>query len=151
VVVTQERPVLLLRRGRDAWIVSARGRVLRTVTRPRLSSLPRTWVPRSTRVDVGATLPAAAGGLAAAALAPLAGARFPGGVHVVRTRPGDLTLVLRTGVEIRLGDPGDLRLKYAIARRILTTLDSAATPTYLDVSVPERPVSSPNSQVVSGG
>jgi hypothetical protein len=48
--------------------------------------------------------------------------------------------VLRSGLEVRLGDTRDLRLKLTIARRILAGLGSTATGGYLDVSVPERPV-----------
>jgi hypothetical protein len=58
----------------------------------------------------------------------------------VRATPTELTLVLRSGLEVRLGDSGDLRLKLAIARRILRALGTDATTGYLDVSVPERPV-----------
>ena len=51
VAVAPERPVAVLRRGRDAWLVSARGRVLRAARRrasyPRL---PRIWLARA--VDV---------------------------------------------------------------------------------------------------
>jgi hypothetical protein len=60
----------------------------------------------------------------------------------------ELTLVLGSGLEVRLGDHGDLQLKLAIARRILhatTTVVSAGD--YLDVSVPERPVLYLKSQV----
>ena len=50
--------------------------------------------------------------------------------------PDELTLVLRSGLEVRLGDRRDLRLKLAVARR-----DPPAAPgrrrAYLDVSVPE--------------
>jgi hypothetical protein len=60
-----------------------------------------------------------------------------------------LTLKLAGGFEIRLGDPGDLRLKLAIARRILRATGAATSgATYLDVSVPERPVVFDKSQVV---
>ena len=60
----------------------------------------------------------------------------------------ELTLVLGGGLELRLGDTGDLRLKLAIARRILRATGAAAGGGgYLDVSVPERPVLSANSQV----
>ena len=49
--------------------------------------------------------------------------------------------MLRSGLEVRLGDVDDLRLKLAIARRILAMLGPTATTAgYLDVSVPERPV-----------
>ena len=47
---------------------------------------------------------------------------------------GELTLVLRSGTEIRLGDPGDLRLKLAIAGRILRLAKARqAAFSYLDV------------------
>src|SRR5579884_381802 len=51
--IRAERPVLLLRRGAEGWVVSARGRVLSRVRNTRLSSLPRAWVPASTEVGVG--------------------------------------------------------------------------------------------------
>ena len=48
--------------------------------------------------------------------------------------------MLGGGLELRLGDGGDLRLKLAIARRILRRTGAAsAGGGYLDVSVPERP------------
>jgi hypothetical protein len=70
----------------------------------------------------------------------------------VRERGSELTFVLRSGLEVRLGDLGDLRLKLAIARRILQAVGADATTTgYLDVSVPERPViAGPNAQVSTG-
>ena len=51
---------------------------------------------------------------------------------------GDLSLVLGTGTEIRLGDADDLALQLAVAERVL----EAAGPgmQYVDVSVPERAV-----------
>ena len=59
------------------------------------------------------------GGTAAAALAPLAGIAFPAHVRAVRATETELTLVLRSGLELRLGDAGDLRLKLAVARQLL--------------------------------
>jgi cell division protein FtsQ len=140
VAVTPERPVLLLRRGRDGWVVSARGRVLYRVANTRLSLLPRVWIRPDTQVVVGAFLARDAGAAAAAALAPPAAREFPGGVEFVRVGPRELTFVLHSRWEVRLGDAGDVRLKLAIARRILPRLDPTAGPTYVDVSVPERPV-----------
>jgi hypothetical protein len=73
---------------------------------------------------------------------------LPGAVKLVRGGAKELTLVLGGGLEVRLGDAGDLRLKLAIARRILRTTGAAAAGQgYLDVSVPERPVLFSNSQV----
>jgi cell division protein FtsQ len=152
--VEAERPVLLLRRGKaDTWLVSARGRVMRQLRTAKLSSLPRVWVPTTTSVTVGETLAPRSGGLAAAALAPLAPGTFPTPVRFVRETGAELTLVLRSGLEIRLGGLGDLRLKLAIARRILRAVEADGSSTgYLDVSVPERPViAGSNAQVSTVG
>ena len=151
--VSAERAVLLLRSVRQSWVISARGRVMRRIPDPRHSSLPRLWVPKGTPVAVGDTLGRYGGALAAAAVAPIASGVFPGGVQTVISTPTELTLVLRSGPQIRLGDIGDLHLKLAIAHRIIRMSGSAATTAdYIDVSVPERPVLGPlNSQVTTTG
>ena len=137
--VHPERPVLLLRRGNEGWVVSARGRVLSKVRNTRLSSLPRTWVPLTTPISVGELLGPWQGGRAAAALASV---RPPisGRVRFVQVGKAELTLVLRTGLELRLGGIDDVRLKLAIARRILAVIGPTTGGGYVDVSVPERPV-----------
>jgi hypothetical protein len=56
----------------------------------------------------------------------------------VRTEEAGLILVLPDGVELRFGEPTDLRLKLAVARRALPFVGPGS---YLDVSVPQRPVS----------
>lgn len=142
VTVKPERAVLLVRRGKDAWVVSARGRVMRKVADPKRSKLPRLWLAKSVRVSVGETLSGANGKLAAAAVAPVSGATFAGGVRTVDSGPQALTLVLRSGPQVRLGSIGNLRLKLTIARRILHIAagESTTTPAYVDVSVPARPV-----------
>jgi hypothetical protein len=68
-------------------------------------------------------------------------------VRLVSAGTGGLQLVLGSGFSVRLGDTGDLRLKLAIARRILSTTGAASGSGYLDVSVPERPVLNQNPQV----
>jgi cell division protein FtsQ len=154
VTVRPEHAVLLLRQNRQSWVVSARGRVMGAVQHPRLSSLPRLWLPTTVPVSVGERLPLYDGTLAAAAVAPIAAGAFAGGVRTVVASKKALTLVLGSGAQIRLGDLGDLQLKLAIARRILrigAAEGLAARSSYVDVSVPERPVlGSPNSQVSSG-
>ncbi|MGH3003547.1 MAG: cell division protein FtsQ/DivIB [Gaiellaceae bacterium] len=150
VVIRPERAVLVLRQGNRAYLVAATGRVLRALPRPRLSSLPRLWVTKGVHVEVGSRLPEAQAA-AATALAPLREAPLPGGVASVETGPHTLTLILGGGLELRLGDTGDLRLKLAIARRILRLTGAAADGAgYVDVSVPERPVVFSNSQVAGG-
>jgi cell division protein FtsQ len=146
VVIVPERPVLVLRRGADAFLVSASGRVIASMPHPRLSRLPRLWATRQVDVGVGRTLPASLLP-AAVALAPLRGAALPTGVRTVRAGK-ELTLTLGNGLEVRLGDATDIRLKLAIARRILRQTGAVqAGGGYLDVSVPERPVLSLKSQV----
>ncbi|HZO97333.1 MAG TPA: FtsQ-type POTRA domain-containing protein [Gaiellaceae bacterium] len=151
VEVSAERPVLLLRRGADTWVVSARGRVVRELRSPRRSRLPRVWLGKGAEVAVGEILPRTQGGAAAAALAPLDPRALPSPVRTVRATGSELTLVLRSGLELRLGDLGDLRLKLAIARRILRALHAdSSTAGYLDVSVPERPVFKPDNPQLYG-
>jgi cell division protein FtsQ len=149
VTVRREIPVLVVRRvpGREAFLVGASGRVIRTLPHSRLSHLPRLWVTKAVDVQVGASLPPGPAE-AATAVAPLRGAALPRGVTTVRLGKDELTLMLGGGLEVRLGDTGDLRLKLAVARRILTQTGAAASGTgYLDVSVPLRPVLSTESQV----
>jgi hypothetical protein len=147
VVIRRERPALVVWRSGHAFLVAASGRVLRPLAHPRLSSLPRIWITKDASVRTGERLPGSAA-VAAIALAPLQGAPLPGGVRFVRVGTGELTFVLGGGLQVRLGDAGDLRLKLAIARRILRSTGAAiAGAGYLDVSVPERPVLSLNSQV----
>src|SRR5262249_49254551 len=121
IVVTAhaERAVLLARQGASSWVVSARGRVMRKVRDPHRSRLPRLWLPKTVTLEAGETLPLDEGRMAAAAVAPIARRVYPGGVRTVVTAKDALTLVLGEGTQVRLGDLGDLRLKLAIARRIL--------------------------------
>lgn len=149
VVIARELPVLVVRRvpGKDAYLVAASGKVIRALAHPRLTHLPRLWVKDIVDIRAGDVLPPALAG-AATALAAVRGASLPGGVSTVLAGRDELTLVLSGGLQVRLGDPGDVRLKLAIARRIIAATGAAATGSgYLDVSLPERPVLSSNSQV----
>lgn len=140
--VRLERPVAVLRQGSDAWLVSASARVLRKLERP-FPRLPRIWVQRSVDIAVNATL-GGPGARGVAAVAPLRPLQVGADVRQVLTADGELTLVLASGTELRLGNSGDLRLKLAIARQLIPLTNGA---TYVDVSVPERPVAGYNSQV----
>jgi hypothetical protein len=95
---------------------------------------------------VGERLPVAPA-RAAAAAAPLRTAGLPLHVRLVESGPDALTLRAGNGFEVRLGDAGDIRLKLAIASRILRLTGAAAGTGYLDVSVPERPVLATNPRV----
>ncbi|HEY7602738.1 MAG TPA: FtsQ-type POTRA domain-containing protein [Gaiellaceae bacterium] len=138
-----ERAVALLRRGPDAWVVSSSARVLEQLRRRPYPRLPRIWLPATADVTVNSTL-SGVGARGVAAVAPLGALHLTRSVRQVLVGDGQLTLVLAAGTELRLGDSGDLRLKLAIARRILPLAAGAA---YVDISVPERPVAGYNSQV----
>lgn len=148
VVVRREHSALVVRQvpGKTAFLVAASGRVLRLLPHAQLSPLPRLWVRNDVQLTVGARLPEQLRD-AASAVAAARTARLPGGVAVVRETAAELTLGLRSGLEVRLGDGGDLRLKLAIARRVLAALGPGITTGYVDVSVPERPVANLNPQV----
>jgi cell division protein FtsQ len=148
IVVVPERPVAVLHRGKETWLVSARGRVIQRIPNGTEPALARIWVPRKADVAAGAFLAPEGGGTAARTLA--SAVRFPARIATVSTAHGELVFRLRSGVELRLGDPTDVRLKLAIARRALAHLPPGAT--YLDVSVPGRPVAgADNPQLSSTG
>jgi hypothetical protein len=141
--VVPEVPVAVLRRGKETWLVSGRGRAIREIKTGTRLGLPRIWVPTATQVTPGGFLPPDEGGTAAHVLALAAG--FPARFTTVSLTHGELTMQLRLGVELRLGDPVDVRLKLAIARRALRVIPPGST--YLDVAVPQRPVAGSNPQV----
>lgn len=145
VTVVPERPVALVRRGADGWVVSAGGRVLERVARPRRSALPRIWVPGSTSLRLGELAATDGVGRAVQALRATRPDTLPVRIRTVTAEPGALTFVLRSGLELRLGDASALRLKLAVARELLPRLPSPANggPRYLDLLVPSRPVAGP--------
>ena len=141
--IEPERPVAVLRRGADSWVVSAGGRVLEETERAAWRRLPRVWLPASASPRVGAPAPSVASP-AVTALAPAAGLAFLARVRSVKLGEHTVTLVLRSGVEVRLGEAVDVPLKLEVARRLLADV---AAPGYVDLSVPERPVVGGNPQV----
>lgn len=143
VFVQPERPVGVLRRGPDAWLVSARARVIRKLSPHGLPALARVWLPAGTQVEVGQTLVGTPTVRAVEAVATLraAGSRLT--IRNVRSTDRELTLLLGSGLEVRLGNGRALALKLAIARRIAAQLSGSG---YLDVSVPERPVANTKPQ-----
>ena len=136
--VRPEQPLAILRQRADGWVVSTTGRVLTAAPARSHSALPRLWAPPDVDVRVGGRVGGELlGGVRA--LAPLARTRLLHQIATVRNGQGELTLVLRSGGELRLGTPDALRVKLAVARRILPGLDMRP-PLYLDVSLPRWPV-----------
>jgi cell division septal protein FtsQ len=140
--VRLERPLAVLRRGLESWLVSDRARVLRPLARGARPELARIWAAQSMQVERGGYVDEAAVERSLVALRTLRSERLPVAVRTVRAGSGELTLLLASGVELRLGDESDLRLKLAVAARILMTLTPRwqGGPAYLDVSVVDRPV-----------
>ncbi len=147
VAVVPERIAAMLRRGKESWLVSARGRVVGRAERRAESALPRIWVPTRTEFAAGEILPDADGGAAARALARAD--RFPAAIRSASFAHDVLVFRLRSGLELRLGAPTDVRLKLAVARRALSMLPAGTA--YLDVAAPGRPVAGDNPQVSGGG
>jgi cell division protein FtsQ len=134
--VQVEPPVAVLREGTDGWLVSASGRVLAGLGRGSYPPLPRIWLAAGTDVAVGAPIAGVDARLEVASLLRIE--HLPGRVLAVQGGgPGRLALGLSRGQQIRLGDTSNLRVKLAIAAAILPRASGAS---YVDVSVPTRPV-----------
>lgn len=134
--VVPETPVAVLHRGVETWLVSGRGRVVTRIPPRTYPALPRIWVPHATQVAAGEFVQPDGAGSVARVLA--VADRFPAHIATASMTHQELVLRLRSGLELRLGEPSDVRLKLAVARRALQALPAGAT--YLDVSVPGRPV-----------
>jgi len=143
--VVPERPAAVLRRGPDNWLVSTRGRVMERLASSAVPRLPRIWISTKTHVRTGGQV-AGAGAATVARAAGFAGAFAPRIVSASYT-DGTLVFHLRSGVELLLGDASDVKLKLAVAERVLTMLPAGST--FLDVSIPGRPVSGIGSASIS--
>jgi cell division protein FtsQ len=143
--VTPVHSIAVLRRGPSAWILSSDGSVVRAAGLYAAPKLPRVWVPRATDVGVGNVLGDTNALRAVRALAAARSGGLSVRVSTVRSTDEELTFVLPSGLEIRLGDAADVRLKSAVAARIVALIGSSGR--YIDVSVPERPIAEVNSKV----
>ncbi|MGZ4335411.1 MAG: cell division protein FtsQ/DivIB [Gaiellaceae bacterium] len=137
ITVVPEQPAAVLRSGPDSWLVSTRGRVIERLPSQGLPKEPRVWVSTRTPVRIGDELTAA--GAATAAHAVGLSGRFAARVASTSYADGTLVFRLRSGLEVVLGDAGDIKLKVAVAARLLAKLPTGST--FLDVSIPGRPVS----------
>lgn len=144
VTVVPERPAAVLRSGPSSWLVSDRGRVIERLPSSSVPMLPRIWISTRTPVRLGAQL-TGAGTATAARAAGLAGG-FGSRVASASYSSGALVFHLRSGLELLLGEAGDIKLKVAVAERAIAMLPPGST--YLDVSIPGRPVSGTGSPVV---
>jgi cell division septal protein FtsQ len=143
--VVPERPAAVLRRGAEAWLLSTRARAMSQVALHSRVRLPRVWAPKTIDVETGEIVADLDVRSAVVALPSSRADALPVRIRTARSRDGELAFVLVNGLELRLGGPADVPLKLASAREILPKLAApvGGGPTYLDVSVPERPVAGP--------
>ena len=137
--IVPEHPVAVLRDGPGAWVVSARGRVMRPIASDSSRTLPRIWVAAKT-VRVGGVLAPRLGGTLTRVLT--AAGAFGSKVLVASLVNGQLIFHLRSGLALVLGSPGDIALKLAVAAKVLHQLPSGTRS--VDVSVPSQVVTSIN-------
>ena len=145
VFVTAAQPVAVVRQGAKAWVVASDGRIVRQVGPLAAPRLPRIWVPSAAFVSAGSPLvdPAAASALRAVVAARAAG--FTARIALVRSSADrELSAVLASGLELRLGSASDLPLKFAVARQIVPLAGAVG---YVDLSVPERPIAGGKAKV----
>jgi cell division septal protein FtsQ len=144
VEVSVEAPVAVLRRADENWLVSDEGRVLRKLEGSLRRPLPVVWIPRSVDPEIGALVRGgdAARGVEAIATMHAEAPTFSRRVWYVTSTESGLTMVLHNRLEVRLGPATDVAVKVEVARRVLAALEASdISAAYLDVSVPERPVS----------
>jgi cell division septal protein FtsQ len=153
-VVVPEQPVAVVNQASNLWIVSVHGRVIGPTSAAEAPELPRVhYQPEAPLVagqlvaDVGTKTI-----LAALAETPK---RMPLPIHSAGLDDGELTLVLAgeggTRPLLLLGPPVDAGTKLRVAALVLRKLDYVERDalTYLDVTLPDRPVASTN-PIVSG-
>lgn len=140
IAVVPERPVAVVRRRGEAWLVSERSRIIGRVGPGARKDLPRIR-PASRDLRAGNFLANERARLAAAAAARLPDG-FPERVRTIRAGNDGLTLMLATETEVLVGDARALPLKLTVAARVLHSLAEGERRAlaYLDVTVPERPV-----------
>jgi cell division protein FtsQ len=140
VTVRAEHPVAIARRGVHAWLVASSTRAIAEVPLHTRPGLPRIWLAHSRDPEVGQPVTDRFALRAVRALALARTSRFHLRIRMVRVQQRDLTFLLASGVQLRLGELQAVRLKLAVAERILPGLLAQGRFTYLDVGVPERPV-----------
>lgn len=148
VAVVPEEPLALVWDGRETWVVSRRGRVIRPVESGSRQLLPRIWSTSATTLAPGEQVADPKALVAQAALAAVP-ADFPVRIKAARAGEGGLTFVLGSESELRLGTSDDLDAKLAAAAAVLSTMSRSERLelAYLDVSLAQRPVGLDKSQV----
>ena len=150
IFVQPERPLAVVHLGNDRWVISERGRIIRSAPPGSAVGLAHFRLPGRPAVQPGSFLsdPRCAIVLDALALVPKG---FPARVYVARLEGGSLTFLLRAPwgrPELRLGSPVDIAPKLAAAALVFQSLsaDERGSIGYVDASLPERVVVGTNPQ-----
>jgi hypothetical protein len=151
IFVQPELPLAVLRLGTDRWLVSGRGRVIRSYVADPAERYPAFRLAERPNVVPGAFVTDGEAMIILGALASVP-KRFPARIDKVSFEDGRLTMDLAApwgSPRLRLGEPVDLRVKLAVAALLIRSLgaDYSGQVVYLDVSIPERSVVGTNSQV----
>lgn len=139
----RELHVAVLRSGNRAWLVAASDKVVREIPLGRAFGLPRVWQPQSLAVTVGEPIADLELHKAIDVLARLRRMRGEIVVTNVITDDDTLTLVASSRIQLRFGDASRAALKLAVVEKTLPLVEAPHSGfiSYLDVSLPERPVS----------
>jgi cell division protein FtsQ len=143
VSVVMERAVAFVRAGDARYVISADGRVLRSVTRAP-ARLPRIVLPTGAVVVTGHTVSSTSMQAALSVLDGVPG-RFERGIGArlkgVVSTPGGVVAVFGHGLQVQLGSPGGLPLKLRIAAKVLSQMGASIrrSVAYVNVSAPARP------------
>ena len=151
IFVRPELPLAVLRLGTDRWVLSERGRVIRSYVADPAERYPAFRLPARPNVRPGSfvTDTEATAVLGALASVPK---HFPARIDKINVDDGRLTMDLKApwgSPRLQLGEAVDLRVKLAVAALLIRSLaaDYRGLVTYVDVSVPERSVVGTNPQV----
>jgi cell division protein FtsQ len=146
-VVIPERPVAVVHRAGSAWVVAESGRVISPVVAGEAPPLPRIRYPLETPLVPGSVVPDAPTRTVLAALAEAPGRKaLP--IRSGVLEDGELTFLLDgdggTKPLLMLGPASEASVKLRVAALVLRHLsvDERASLAYLDVSLPDRPVTS---------
>jgi cell division protein FtsQ len=152
--VVPEQPVAVVNQASALWVVSVRGRVIARTKSQAAPELPRIRYLSQTPLAVGQFVSDEGTKTVLAALAE-APRRMLLPIHGARIEDGELIFVLAGEGDSRplllLGEPLDVRTKLRVAALVLRKLsyEERGALTYLDVTLPDRPVASTNT-LVSG-
>ena len=115
IAVVPERPLAVVRRGPDAWLVSEHGRVIRELDRGRRNTRTNVWAGSQTPTSSSAAQSRTTELRALLDALRRVPAAFPARVSMARVEDEEVTLVLADGTELLLGERTALPLKLAVA------------------------------------